>query len=49
MNEGFHVEAWVISKSIEYVPEVTPSGKPEKEGTCVATAAVPASGAAVQQ
>jgi len=43
------VEAWVISKSREYEPEVTPSGKPENVGTCVATPAVLTPATAVQQ
>jgi hypothetical protein len=49
MNAGFHVEAWVISKSIEYDPEVTPRGNPEKVGTCMATPEVATPGRAVQQ
>jgi hypothetical protein len=49
MNAGFHEEDWVISKIIEYEPDVTPSGKPENDGVCVATPAVPVPGEAVQQ
>jgi hypothetical protein len=49
MNAGFHVEVWVISKIIEYDPEVTPSGNPGKAGSGVATAAIPLEGEAVQQ
>jgi hypothetical protein len=37
-----------MSKSIEYDPEVTPSGNPEKLGVCVAAPAVPTPGRAVQ-
>ena len=44
---AFHELACVMSKVMSYDPDVTPSGNPEKDGTCVAGEAVPVKATAV--